>query len=156
MERWYMANKTSRVARVGWLVMAVAPPSVVLSESRTWARTHFSISILAIFGYEGLLLGVGLAERVWGDLERRWAKRLANHLDLILMRRFSSFSRRYRDRLNSSSRFIDLKGLATPGEYTPQFDEVFVDVSLTSRAPHQVTSNPIGDIPPHVAGRRSL
>ncbi len=42
-------------------------------------------------------------------------------------------------------RFIDLKGLATVGYFTPELDDVFVDVSLAFRAPHKVPAGLLTD-----------
>ena len=42
-------------------------------------------------------------------------------------------------------RFIDLKGLATVGYFTPELEDVFVDVSLAFRAPHKVPAGLLSD-----------
>jgi hypothetical protein len=49
-----------------------------------------------------------------------------------------------------SMRRIDTKGLATVGPYTPELDEVFVDVGLVPRAPHQVPGGVLADVPDDV------
>lgn len=56
----------------------------------------------------------------------------------------------------SSLRFIDLKGLATVGFYTPELDEVFVDVSLAYRAPHEVPESVLTQLPSHLTDRHSI
>ena len=52
-----------------------------------------------------------------------------------------------------SLRFIDVKGLATVGFYTPELDDVFVDVSLAYRAPHQIGESLLAQPPAEVASR---
>lgn len=60
---------------------------------------------------------------------------------------FSGFDRRYRDFVADGLRYIDLKGLATVGFYTPELDEVFVDLSLTPSPPHDVPPGVLSDAP---------
>src|SRR5262249_12676858 len=67
------------------------------------------------------------------------------------------FDRRYREFVLASVRYIDLKGLATIGFYTPELDDVFVDVSLAYRAPHLVPEGVLGQPPPReVTDRHQL
>ena len=63
---------------------------------------------------------------------------------------------RYRGFVLAGLRFIDLKGLATVGPFTPKLDEVFVDVSLASRPPHLVQAGLLADLPADVNERRAL
>lgn len=68
----------------------------------------------------------------------RWRERMVDQLDQGLLRAVSRFDHRYREFVLNRMRFVDLKGLATVGFYTPELDDVFVDVSLAYRAPYQV------------------
>lgn len=92
-----------------------------------------------------------IPREVW----KRKRVRLADHLELAVGRRVTRYHRRYREHLLASLRFIDLKGLATVGFYTPELDDVFVDVSLDYRAPHQVPDSVLADIP-EVSDRHSI
>ncbi|RSM50780.1 NACHT domain-containing protein [Amycolatopsis balhimycina DSM 5908] len=89
---------------------------------------------------------------LWG----RWRERLVERLDRGLRRRVSRFGRRYREFVVSGLRFVDLKGLATVGFHTPELDEVFVDVSLGYRAPHQVPDGLLDHLPVDTDGRHSI
>jgi hypothetical protein len=60
---------------------------------------------------------------------------------------FSRFDRRYRDFVAGGLRYIDLKGLATVGFYTPELDEVFVDLSLMPSSPHDVPQGVLSGAP---------
>jgi hypothetical protein len=73
-----------------------------------------------------------------------------------LLRRTSSFNSQYRNFMLADLRFIDIKGLATIGFYTPELDEVFVDVGLAYRAPNQVRSGVLSELPPDVTDRHSI
>jgi hypothetical protein len=81
---------------------------------------------------------------LWG----RWRERIVDRIDQAARRRVSRFDRKYREFVLASVRYIDLKGLATVGFYTPELDDVFVDVSLAYRAPHLVPEGVLGQPPP--------
>jgi hypothetical protein len=90
------------------------------------------------------------------QLWKRWRLRLVDRIDQVLRRKVSRFGRHYREFMLSSLRRIDVKGLATIGFYTPELDEVFVDVSLAYRAPHQIPEGVLTQTPADVTDRRSL
>jgi hypothetical protein len=110
----------------------------------------------------GVLLSLAMAATgsllLWiaRDLLKRWRRRIVEWLDNALRRVTSRFQHRYRDFMLGSLRFIDLKGLATIGFYTPELAEVFVDVSLAYRAPHQVPDGVLTQLPPDVTDRHSI
>ena len=94
----------------------------------------------------------GIPKELW----KRWQVRIVDRLDAALLRRVSRFNRRYREFVLSSLRFIDLKGLPTVGFYTPELDEVFVDVSLAYRAPHDVPESLLAQLPADITDRHSI
>ncbi|MET9088875.1 NACHT domain-containing protein [Streptomyces sp. NPDC004237] len=93
--------------------------------------------------YEVLLLAIGFAFKVLGDVQSRWVKRAADTVDRWLLWRMSRFERQYRSYVVSRHRFVDLKGLATRGTYAPGLEEVFVDVTLGSRPAHEAQHEPL-------------
>ena len=50
---------------------------------------------------------------------------------------------RYRRWVLDSLRYIGVQDLATGGDHIPELSDVYVDVALVSRAPHQVPGNPL-------------
>jgi hypothetical protein len=115
-----------------------------------WSMTGIWDLLLAgIAALAGVLL-------ILKELRKRWIKRIVDHLDQGLRRTVSRFGGQYREFVLSSLRFIDVKGLATIGFYTPELDEVFVDVSLAHRAPHQVAQGVLAQLPKSVTDRRSI
>ena len=68
----------------------------------------------------------------------------------------SRFDRAYRAFILAGLRFIDQKGLATVGPFTPELDDVYVDVSLARRPPHLVNEGLLPDLPADVTERRAL
>nr|WP_083467211.1 NACHT domain-containing protein [Kibdelosporangium sp. MJ126-NF4]CEL21995.1 hypothetical protein [Kibdelosporangium sp. MJ126-NF4]CTQ92775.1 hypothetical protein [Kibdelosporangium sp. MJ126-NF4] len=141
-----MAGKTGIAVFVG---AAVAGPAAAL----VWPDV---VKWVLVAGYEVILFIVGIAGGVLNDLKKRWQTRVADRLDKALNRRFSRFDRRYREYILSDLRTLDVKGLATSGFYTPNLDDVFVDVGLDYRAPHQVPSGLLDELSATDTSRRSI
>ena len=141
-----------QLLRAGWLLAALGPPSVVGATWRPlWAK-HAIIALLLLIAYWIFLFIGGIA----GGLADRWRNRLIDRFDDASMRLLSRFDKKYATYVLSSLRFIDQKGLPTIGIYTPELDEVFVDVSLARLPPHAVSADPLADLPAHVTERLSL
>ncbi|MFE0027448.1 NACHT domain-containing protein [Amycolatopsis sp. NPDC059021] len=153
---WRLAESGKWAGRLGWLALTIGPPSAVAGAWPGWAAGRPVVAGLLLVGYEGVLAIIAFAGGVTGDLVKRWRERLVTRLDQPLWRRLFRFDRRYREFVLGSLRFVDLKGLTTIGPYTPQLDEVFVDVGLAPRSPHQVAADPLGDVPAGVTERYQL
>ena len=63
---------------------------------------------------------------------------------------------RYRRWVLDSLRYIDVQDLATGGDHIPELGEVYVDLALVSRAPHQVPDDPLGRAGQDAAERYSI
>jgi energy-coupling factor transporter ATP-binding protein EcfA2 len=68
----------------------------------------------------------------------------------------SRYGRRYRRWVLDARRYIDVKDLATGGDHTPELDDIYVDVALVRRAPHQISGNPLSGVREDVTGRHSV
>jgi hypothetical protein len=104
-----------------------------------------------------------LALGIWGVLQKAMAKptqrrleQFGEALDRALGRVVSGYGGRYRRWVLDSHNFVDVKGLATAATQTPRLDEVYVDVALLSRAPHQVSGDPLGGIREDASERHSI
>ncbi|MEU5784876.1 NACHT domain-containing protein [Micromonospora lupini] len=86
----------------------------------------------------------------------RQLDRLGDALDNAATQRLSRYGRRYREFVLSSLRYVDAKGLATVGDQSPELEEVFVELSLVSRAPHDVPGSVLADTPLEVSDRVSV
>ncbi|HEX3590374.1 MAG TPA: NACHT domain-containing protein [Pseudonocardiaceae bacterium] len=142
--------------RLAWITVAGAPPVLVLGLSPGLVSTHPTVAVTLVLGYETALAVLSFAGRVVHELEERWTHRAVDIVDRTLRRRLSSFGTTYRNYVMRSLRYIDLRGLATVGFYTPELDDVFVDVSLTHRAPNQVATGLLARVPADVTERRSI
>ncbi len=134
---------------LGLLGAAIAPPAAAyVTFLQAWAKAHPVLALLVLAGYELVVLGFGFVSKLVGgtadELRDRWKDPLARTIDEGTRRRLSRFERRYRESVLGSLRFIDLKGLATMGFYTPELDEVFVDVSLVHSDPSKVPTDVLG------------
>ncbi|HKR50264.1 MAG TPA: NACHT domain-containing protein, partial [Pseudonocardiaceae bacterium] len=142
-----------------WLVLA-APPTAVVSVWWDVVMIHPVLTAVLLGVYESvvavLLFAGKIAGKIVEELQKRWQGRIVNRIDWELEQLVASFGERYREFVLGSLRFIDLKGLATVGFYTPGLDEVFVDVSLAPREPNQVSGGLLAHVPAEVTDRHSI
>lgn len=87
---------------------------------------HPAVAVVIGVVYEAGVAVAGFAAGVTGDLAAPGRARLVDRLDWALRSRVSGFDGRYRGLVRASLRFIDLKGLAAVGPFTPELDKVFV------------------------------
>lgn len=146
-----MSDRAGTPAGVGWstvlawLATVIAPPALA---GGVWSQfvVHHALLALGYFvAYETAVAIAGFAAVIVREISHRWQGRLTEKLDLAIRRRVSRFEDHYREFLLAGLRFVDLKGLATIGPFTPELDEVFVDVSLVFRPPHLISQGVLGD-----------
>jgi NACHT domain len=107
-----------------------------------------------------MLLVIGFAGKVFGDLQNRWAGRVVEAVDRRMMWRTSR--RVYLRQLRASVQYMETVGVATQGEYVLRMHDVYVDVSLVPQPLHAATGEPyLGTVPGGETGagagrRRSL
>lgn len=82
--------------------------------------------------------------------------RLTDRLDAFLLRKEIRFERAYREFILTSLRFIDMKGLATVGPFTPELGEVFVDVKLVQRRVQQIAPDVLPEQAENLPGRGAI
>lgn len=151
-----MAKWTRQAGFVGWLVALVVPPAVAGGLEQQFVTRHAVWAVIVTVAYEATVAVVGFFAVIVHDVSSRWQARLADKVDLFLQRKAARFERRYREFVLSGSRFVDHKGLATVGPFTPELDAVFVNVSLVPRPPQQVGAGVLPDLADERAGRHIL
>ncbi|WKX70243.1 NACHT domain-containing NTPase [Streptomyces sp. XD-27] len=124
------------LAKVGLAAASVVPPALLGARFWPSVREHPVGALLLFLAYLVLLAAVGFCVKVYTNVADRWVTRAADGVDRRLRWRISRFERDYRAYVLSHHRFIDLKGLATRGDFTPGLEEVFVDVSLVPTPTH--------------------
>lgn len=151
-----MANTVNWAGPAGFLAAMVLPPAGAAQMAPQWVAEH-QVGFLALLALYGTLLsGVTFFAKVAGDLRERWRCRLVDRIDAALGRRVSRFDSVYRELVRTSLRFVDQGGLALIGSYTPELDEVFVDLSLAPRPPHKVSSGLLTGLPAEVSERHAI
>jgi hypothetical protein len=146
------------VPRAGKLLVAVSaglPPAAAAAWRDAFVRHPVAAAGLMLAYYVVLGIGVLIAKAVSGPTDRR-LKQLGDAADRAFGRRMSHYGRLYRDHVLTSLRLVDTKGLATGGPYTPELDEVFVDLGLTSRPPHQISGAVLPGFSMDTTERRSI
>ena len=63
---------------------------------------------------------------------------------------------RYRRWVLDSLKYVDVQDLATSGDHIPELGDVYVDVALVSRAPHQVSGSPLSQAAEDGSERHSI
>ena len=112
------------------------------ATARSWGwPTNWMIIPVIVTGVGLILLALPVRRSRRKAVPQRWISR---------------FDRDYRDFVLAGLRFIDQKGLATVGPFTPELDAVYVDVSLAHRPPHLVNEGLLPDLPADVTERRAL
>lgn len=144
------------LSRAGWLVAGLALPTAVGTTLRRSVEEHPLTAALLLLAYWIGLAIMRFTGGVASALAERWRIRLVDRIDRASRRKLSRFKRHYAQYVIGSERYIDQKGLPTVGFYTPELDDVFVDVSLARRAPHQTSADLLGNLPSDVTERLSL
>src|ERR1700722_13315793 len=132
---WLVAEKTGKSGLVAWVVAFVVPPAVGGKLGWEFVTRHPAWAAAIVIAYEAAVIIGGFCAVIARDVSARWQKPIADRVDQFLQRKAPRFERRYRDDLLTGLRFIDVKGLATVGAFTPELDTVFVDVALLPRPP---------------------
>jgi hypothetical protein len=117
---------------------------------------HPVLGAALLVACEALVVVGTVAGDVAAELRKRWTDRLVDWIDAAVGRRLAGFDRVYRDKMLSTLRFIDSKGLPTKGFFTPELDEVYVDVKVAPSDPHKVRSDLLAQAPAEVEQRRQV
>ena len=133
-----MAGGTKQTGFVAWLATFVVPPAVAGGLGLRFVAHHPGSAVVIVVAYEAVVAVGGFFAVIARDVTSRWQARFADRIDLFLQRKAARFERRYREFVLGSLRFMDHKGLATVGPFTPELDAVFVNVSLVPRPPQQI------------------
>ncbi len=123
-----------------WLAALVGAPSAVAVLMRRTVVAHPVLGAALLVAAVVVIAAVGLARELW---RTKYRDRLINWISAGLDRGAARFGKRYREYLLTDLRFIDLKGLAGRF-YTPELDEVYVDVALQ---PQDAGKVPSSDLP---------
>jgi hypothetical protein len=151
-----MVSGTKLAGAAALLIAVVVPPAVAGGLGQEFVAHHAAWAVAIGVVYEAAVMAGGFFAVVARDVSSRWQKRIADQVDQFLQRKTARFDRRYREFVLGGLRFMDHKGLATVGPFTPELDAVFVDVSLVPRPPQRIGRGILPDLADERAGRRVL
>lgn len=135
---------------LGLLIVYAAP---LITLWQTLVRKRPGMATLLAVAWLAIVAIGWLFWRVTAEPINRRISALGAYVDRAVDQHLSRYGRVYGQWVMESRRFLDAKGLATVGTFSPELDEVFVDVGLTARAPRQVPTDLLGS-PPGDSGRR--
>ncbi|GAA4493346.1 hypothetical protein GCM10023191_030640 [Actinoallomurus oryzae] len=149
-------NLWSGLPKLAWLVTLLLPPSAVAALAHGLVREHPVIAVLSVIAYWAVVtVGRFVAGMVRDLVQRRRASWIEG-ADRALGIRLTRFKGKYLHHLAQNLQKIDQKGLSTPGFYTPDLDDVYIDVSLAVRAPNQIRGDLLADAASESTERRSI
>ncbi|MGC4785041.1 NACHT domain-containing protein [Micromonospora zamorensis] len=146
-----MANEPSRLLGLfrtaGLLVVAAGGPIAALVVHPE-LRANPWLAFLLVLLYELILVAIGFLSAVLRNLHDQWVNRAAEALDGWFQRRVSTFTTRYLRYIVASTRYLDVKGLSTQGEYTLEMKDVLVRLALVPTPVHKLSPHPLGRATP--------
>ena len=117
-------------------------PAAAAAEWRHLVLRHPVVALMLAVGWLIVCGACVMARQALSGPARRRLEQAGNAADRAAGWWLSAYGRRYRQWMLDSGRYIDMKGLATGGDHTPELDEVYAYVALVRRAPHQAFGNP--------------
>ncbi|GAA3341568.1 hypothetical protein GCM10020358_33440 [Amorphoplanes nipponensis] len=136
------------------LLVVVAAPWIAVWTSRL--RERPGLALLLALAWLAVVVVGWLFWKVAAESLHRHLGLWSTSVDRFIDQHLSRYGKVYGQWVMDSRRFLDAKGLATVGTFSPEMDEVFVDVGLTARAPRQVPPDLLGTAPVDSARRRSI
>lgn len=136
-----MTASTDWPRRLGLLAAVAGPPAVAATVWQSFVSAHPVLAVATFLVYEFLVVVLRYAGDIASDVGKLWKPQLAQKVDKVLRLRMTQFGSRYRQFILDSHEFMDEKGLGTTGFFAPHLDEVYVDVSVAYRAPHETAAD---------------
>src|SRR5690349_23572179 len=126
---------------VALLIVYTAP---LVTFWQTLVKRQPGLALLAAIAWLFAVAAGWLFWRIASTSVDRHVGLLGSAFDRMVGRSLSRYGKVYGQWVLDSRRFLDAKGLATIGTFSPELDEVVVDVGLTARAPRQVPADLLG------------
>ncbi len=142
-----MSNNPSRLLGLlragGLFLVATGGPALALAALPD-LRANPWVAALVVLLYELLVVAIGFLSSVLRNLHEQWATRVAEAFDAWFQRRISTYTGKYLRYVVAATRYLDVKGLSTQGEYTLEMSDVLVRLSLVPTPVHRLSPDPIG------------
>ncbi len=138
------------------VLIALGIPAVAAAQWHRLAAQRPVVALVLVTGWLVLCWFAILVKQATALPAQRRLEQAGNAADRAAGWWLSRYRRRYRQWVLDSRRYVDVKDLATGGDHTPELDDVYVDVALVRRAPHQVSGNPLSGVPEDATGRHLI
>ncbi|MEV6846194.1 NACHT domain-containing protein [Actinoplanes sp. NPDC051411] len=142
-----------------WKVVLGLLAIVLAPAVATWQGIVTKRPVVALLFAATWLVVAGVAALVWRLLGAPVSEALdtrGRSLWAAAERRFSPYARSYRDWILQSHSSMPRRGLNTFGPFSPELDDVFVDLALTPRSPGQVPTGVVSRADAHDTRRRQI
>lgn len=150
------ANNTFTWPTAAWLAAALGLPAIVGAIAKGFAEQHVLLIVVLVAVYWAVLAVARFASGVTSDLAERWRPRFVERVDGALIARLSRSEQGYRRWVMHRLKKVDLQGLPTVPNAVPGFDQIYIDVSLVNRPPHQISGDLLSDRLVNSAERQSI
>ncbi len=131
------------LAVVTLLAVAVFPPLAAAISFAHAVTQNPGLTIILVLLYEIIIFMISIISKIWQKLESPWINQIANWLDTRVRSIVSGYQGHYCQYLIYQHRDFDVKGLSTLGTYTLDLEQVFVELSIAPKPPHQTSANPL-------------
>jgi hypothetical protein len=128
------------------LLMMVGMPSAGAALLHNSVKHSPRLAALLIILYELLALLSTIAIKIGKPIFDRRTAEISILADRALGRRLTSYGKEYKRKIASAYRYVDSRGLPTVGAFTPQLSEIFIDIALSPRPPHQISAGIIPQV----------
>lgn len=130
---------TSGIARAGLLLIGGVPAII------SFLAGDVLLGIILLLIGEVTAAVAALAAGVFKELGNRWRDRIIETMDQYILIWVSRFGKEYSVYVLDTLRRIEQQGPTTTSFYRPELDEIFVDIGLAHKAPHQVSGSLLAD-----------
>ena len=131
------------LAVVTLLAVAVFPPLATAISFAHAVTQNPGLTIVLVLLYELIIFIISIISKIWQKLESPWINQIANWLDMRVRSIVSGYQGHYCQYLIYQHRDFDVKGLSTLGTYTLDLEQVFVELSIAPKPPHQTSADPL-------------
>ncbi|MFG2023758.1 NACHT domain-containing protein [Streptomyces sp. NPDC048825] len=135
-------SKFSQIPKAAALGVAalVAP---VAAFATGFLKDHPILSVAFLLLYEVTLFVIAFVAGALKRVRQDWEVRFSQSIDIWLQGVVSKYHRSYLRYVQAANRHLDMKGLTTRGEFAIGVESVFVNLSLNSRSPQSINTDPL-------------
>jgi len=124
------------------LLALFGPPAALISFAHSLNLPLWGTIVLVLV-YEILALFVSFLTEVWQKLKAPWIEAIANKIDRGARSALSHYHHHYCRYFTYEYRDLDVKGITTQGVYTLDLEDVFIELRVDPKVPHEASADPL-------------